>query len=137
MANYLINRNGAEKGKKLIITFVDMMAAFDSVDREVFVRMMRRRGIRECLVKRCEELIGETVSRMTEWGTEKGIYSGRERGLRQGCPLSLTLFTLLIADLEEELEKGGCGGTRIIRRKLYALADDVAVLAESEAGMTG
>ena len=32
------------------------------------------------------------------------------KGLRQECPLSPSLFTLLIADMDEELKKAGWGG---------------------------
>lgn len=48
--------------------------------------------------------------------------------LRQGCPLSPILFNVLLADLEEEMRKGGWGGVRIEDRKVYSLAyaDDVA-----------
>ncbi|XP_076291061.1 uncharacterized protein LOC143214209 [Lasioglossum baleicum] len=42
--NYLINRQVKRKSKKMIIFFVDLKAAFDSVDREVLVRAMRARG---------------------------------------------------------------------------------------------
>lgn len=59
------------------------------------------------------------------------------KGVRQGCPLSPSLFTLLLADMEEVLEKGGWGGVRLGERKVYTLAyaDDIAVLAEDEEGM--
>lgn len=48
--------------------FVDLKVAFNSVDRAVLVRAMRERGIREGLMKRVEELIRETKSRVRAEG---------------------------------------------------------------------
>lgn len=53
--------------------------------------------------------------------------------------MSPCLFTLLLADLDEELEKGGWGGVKVKGRKIFSLAyaDDVATIAEEEAMMKG
>ncbi|CAK9799089.1 Transposon TX1 uncharacterized 149 kDa protein [Anthophora plagiata] len=51
--NYLINRQVARKGGKMWVLFVDLKAAFDSVDREVLIESMRNAGVREGLVRRC------------------------------------------------------------------------------------
>lgn len=48
--------------------FVDLKVAFNSVDRAVLVRTMRKRGIREGLTERVEELIRETKSRVRAEG---------------------------------------------------------------------
>ena len=114
--NYLINRQVERKGGKLVVLFLDMKAAFDSVDREVLVRAMRERGVRVGLVERCEEVLKETVSRVRV-GEEEGKDFCTARGVRQGCPLSPSLFTLLLADLDEELEKGGWGGVKVGGKK--------------------
>jgi len=45
--NYLINRQIAKKGGKVIALFVDLRAAFDSMDREELVKAMKGRGVRE------------------------------------------------------------------------------------------
>lgn len=49
------------------------------------------------------------------------------------------LFTLLLADIDEVLEKGGWGGVKLGGRKIYTLAyaDDIAVIAEDEEEMKG
>lgn len=85
--------------------FADLRTAFDSVDREKLVEAMRKRRVREGLVVRCEELIRETRNRVRV-GREvrKVFWTGQE--VRQGCPASSSLFTLLTADLEEEMIKG-------------------------------
>lgn len=42
--NYLVNRQINIKGGKMIILFVDMKAAFYSVDREKLIEAMRKEG---------------------------------------------------------------------------------------------
>lgn len=42
--NYVVNRELERKGGKVVTMFVDLKAAFDSVDREVLERAMRGRG---------------------------------------------------------------------------------------------
>ncbi|XP_076301434.1 uncharacterized protein LOC143219315 [Lasioglossum baleicum] len=136
--NYLINRQVRRKERRIIIMFVDLKAAFDSVDREILIEAMRKRGVREGLVERCVEVLKETKCKIRV-GEEEGEYFWTERGVRQGCPLSPLLFTLLLADIDEELEKGGWGGVKVGGRKIHTLsyADDIALLAEEEDGMRG
>lgn len=107
--NFLINKRVAERKGKMIVMFVDMKAAFDSVDRDVLMQTMRRRGVREGLVVRCEEILEETIGRVRV-ADRVGERFWTGKGVRQGCPLSPCLFTLLLADLDEELERGGWGG---------------------------
>lgn len=68
---------------------------------------------------------------------ERQVYEkilNNKRTHRQGCPLSLLLFLILIADIEEFLKKRGNGGVTIEKRRFYTLAyaDDLAVLATKE-----
>jgi len=136
--NYLINKRVVERKGKMVVMFMDMKAAFDSVDREILMKMMRKKGIRESLAVRCEEVLEETVNKVRV-GDKVGGSFWTEKGVRQGCPLSPCLFTLLLADLDEELEKEGWGGVKVKGQKIYSLAyaDDVAVVAEEEVGMQG
>lgn len=62
-----------------------------------------------------------------------------EKGARQGCPLSSRLFKLLVADMNEKLEKEIWGGIKVRGRKisLLAYADDVTLIAENEGAMNG
>lgn len=59
--NYLI-KLGKEKG--MFALFIDLKAAFDSMDRGILVAAMRERGVRDDLVDRVEELIRETKCRV-------------------------------------------------------------------------
>jgi len=84
--NYLINRN-IERGKEGVVAlFMDLKAAFNSIDRRVLVEVVREKGIRRGLVERVKEVLRETKNRMRVRG-EVGESFWTEKGLRQ-CPLS-------------------------------------------------
>ncbi|XP_070522382.1 uncharacterized protein [Cardiocondyla obscurior] len=80
-------------------------------DRRKLVEAMKKRGVREGLIRRCEEILEETVNKVKVKDKE-GKSFWTTKGVRQGCPLSPNLFTLLLADIDEELEKGGWGGRK-------------------------
>lgn len=50
--NYLINRWVNRKKGKMVILFVDTKAAFDSVDRGKLIEAIRKRRVREGIVRR-------------------------------------------------------------------------------------
>lgn len=100
---------------------------------------MRSRGVRK-LVKRCEGILRETINRMRV-GEEEGREFLTVMGVRQGCPASSGLFTVMLADMKEELKEGGWGGVKLVGRKVrvysFAYAHDVAIVAEAEEGIKG
>lgn len=55
--NYLINRQLEKERGRLVALFVDLRAAFNSMDRKVLVKAMRERGIREELTERVAEIL--------------------------------------------------------------------------------
>lgn len=63
--NYTVSKKVTERNGKLVVLFVEMRAAFDSVGREVMIEYMRRMGVRGGLMVRCEEtVLAETVGRV-------------------------------------------------------------------------
>ena len=131
--NYVVNRSVDKKGGKLVALFVDLKAAFDSVDRGILIKTMRERGIREGLIERVEGLLRETKSRVRVGEeTEEEFWTGR--GVRQGCPLSPLLFNLLISDLEEVMGRVKWGGVKVggVKVCTLAYADDLVLIAEDE-----
>ncbi|KMQ93569.1 flagellar attachment zone protein 1-like protein [Lasius niger] len=59
-----IKRQLGKKGGKMTAVFIDLKAAFDTVDREVVVKAMRERRVRKGLVVRVEKMLTETKSRV-------------------------------------------------------------------------
>lgn len=51
--NYLLYRQISKKGGLLVLFFVNLRAAFDSVDRSRLLVALRERGVKKGLVRRC------------------------------------------------------------------------------------
>ncbi|XP_011299752.1 uncharacterized protein [Fopius arisanus] len=62
--NYLVNRQMKEKGGKLVACFIDLKAAFDSVNRKRLWEAMKERSISEGLIERTKEMYRETGSKV-------------------------------------------------------------------------
>lgn len=92
---------------------------------------MRERGIREELVGRTEEIMREIISRV-RIGGEMGEGFWTARGVKQGYPLSPIRFSIILADLVEEVGRIKWGGGKVYT---LAYADDLVLLAEGEEEM--
>lgn len=73
--NYIVNIQ-LEIGKKAMALFVDLRAAFDSMDRRVLYKATREGRIREGLIERVKEVLNETKS-VKEEKTGKNFWTGR------------------------------------------------------------
>lgn len=71
--NYLIYKRMAGEKEKMIVMFIDLRAAFYSVDKGKLIEALMMREVREGLVKRYEGR--ETVNRVR--GEEEGKVFGR------------------------------------------------------------
>lgn len=93
---------------------------------------LKKRGINEYLIEKIKETYGETKCKV-KVGERMSEYFWTKRRVRQGCPLSPTLFNLYIADLAEKIGRG-LGGMRIGRELIVSIeyADDVVLLAKKE-----
>ncbi|KAH0820296.1 hypothetical protein GEV33_002495 [Tenebrio molitor] len=114
----------------------DLKAAFDNVERDLLWEYLRKKGINEHLVTKIEEIYEETISRVRVDGRVSECFK-TYKGVRQGCPLSPSLFAAFIGDIEEMFRKGQAGGVVVGKEKVWSLAyaDDLVVLAKEEKGM--
>ncbi|KAH0816691.1 hypothetical protein GEV33_006099 [Tenebrio molitor] len=114
----------------------DLKAAFDNVERDLLWEYLRKKGINEHLVTKTEEIYEETISRVRVDGRVSECVK-TYKGVRQGCPLSPSLFAAFIGDIEEMFRKGQAGGVVVGKEKVWSLAyaDDLVVLAREEKGM--
>jgi hypothetical protein len=117
------------------VCFLDIRKAFDVVPRPLLWTTLRSMGVDEKTLKALQTMYGEVVMRLTIVGAPE-VEFRTTRGLRQGCPLSPTLYLAFINDLFDELRERGLGvmvGDRLVPGLLFA--DDIVLFAANDAQM--
>ena len=137
--NSLITR--ARKNKSTLFTcFVDFRKAYDSVPRELLWRKLQAVGVSGGFLNAIKALyVSVPMCVSTNSGYTEDFHC--TMGVKQGCPLSPTLFGVYLDDLEPHLLLSALSSTfdlptvgpRLIPPLMYA--DDVALLATSVSGL--
>ena len=126
-----------EYNQSVYLCFIDYSKAFDCVDHNVLWNTLRSMGVSEHLIDLQRNLYeGQTATVRTEYGSTERFRI--EKGVRQGCILSPTLFNLYAERIMREagLEESDIGvrvGGRVLNNLRYA--DDTTLISETEDGL--
>ena len=125
--------------RPLFACFVDLTAAYDCVQRPLLWEALRRKGVLGTMLTALQGLYTDGSIAM-KVGGRVGEPQPSLVGVRQGCPLSPTLFGVFMDGLHDHLaaHAPGCGVPlsdpqlrRIISHLMYA--DDIALMAAAPA----
>ena len=127
-----IIRNQKNSRKPTFICFVDFQKAFDSIDRALLFYKLRKLKVGGKFFESLRSIYSDCYACVsinkfcTEW-------FNTNFGVRQGDPLSPTLFGLYINDLVDEMNVCNSGVNVLdVKLNLLLYADDIALIAESE-----
>ena len=96
------------KGKHLHCCFVDFTKAFDTIPREGLWQRMEHLGVPSHLRAAVAQLYSQVKCQLkTHTGFSRAFFSNM--GVKQGCPLSPTLFGLCIDQLEDYMPQMSTG----------------------------
>lgn len=88
---YLITREVGKKKGRMVVLFINLKAAFDSLDRRILINTMNERRIREGLIERVEKVLRETNCRVKVRGEMGKTFLDRKRGKAGVFTKSFTL----------------------------------------------
>ena len=117
-------KHAKKNAKSLSVITIDFEKAFDSVSHNSIARCIKRFGLPEWLLHLIQDMYSKTT---TAIGSETATV---KRGIKQGDPLSSTLFNMVIDELTEKIAKMRLG-PRNVPEGIIAYADDIVLIAQS------
>lgn len=92
---YIVNEEISKRKGRIFAFFGNLRAAFDRVDRNKLREVLKKMGIETRLRRRISKTYKETKNIVkVENRTSEEFWT--KNGVRQGCPMSLTLFNIHI-----------------------------------------
>ena len=128
----------SRKGRKLYVAFVDFKKAFDSVNHVKLMECLQNEGVQGKFYEILKTMYQSLISCVRIKGTCSDFFHC-PKGVRQGCVLSPTLFSLFINKLAEHVSQSGRHGVQLLPglMELFILlfADDVTLISTSTIGL--
>ena len=125
-------------GGKLYVAFIDLRKAFDSVRRDTLLNMLCSAGISNTFINAVKAIYGKVLSCVRVNGEFTDMFDCPQ-GLRQGCVLSPTLFSIVINEIATSVANEGKHGIQLlpglIELFILLFADDLALLSCSPHGL--
>lgn len=121
----VLNRN-----KGMHVAFLDIKAAYDSVDRMILWNRCRDRSFSDDVILILQRLFDHNSSQVAVNGKKSRPF-GIKAGLLQGSVLSPFLYSIFIDDLANELTKHAQVSLGSLKLNCTMYADDIAIFAKS------
>lgn len=127
-----------KKGQKLYVAFIDFKKAFDSVNHNELFKAINNEGVNGKFFDILREMYKSLLS-CIRVNNEFSDYFECPAGVRQGCVMSPTLFSMFINQLATHINDAGVHGVQLLPNlmELFILlfADDVALLSTTPGGL--
>ena len=133
---YTVINNRKLENKDTFVCFVDAKKAFDTVNRDCLWYKLMCIGIKGKFLSAVESLYNNLSCTVRVNNFEMDWFNVTQ-GVKQGCVISSTLFSIYVNDLAVELDSLNCGVSlqEALNISVLLYADDIAILSETEAGM--
>ena len=132
----IIDKHVYQNKSKVFACFIDFEKAFDSIWHEGLFLKLLENGIGG----KTFDLINTMYKNNTcavKIGNNRTEFFPQNQGVRQGCPLSPTLFNIYINELAKALNTSTAPGPTLMDSEVRCLlfADDLVILSETKEGL--
>lgn len=128
----------SKKGRKLYVAFVDFKKAFDSVHHDKLLEALQHEGVSGKFFSIIKSMY-ESLRSCVRVGGKLTDFFGCPKGVRQGCVLSPTLFSVFINKVAQHISNTGRHGVQLMPglMELFILlfADDITLIATTPTGL--
>ena len=128
----------SKKGRKLYVAFIDFKKAFNSVNHSKLLDILQQEGISGKFFNILKSMYNSLQSCVRVDRNYSDFFSCR-KGVRQGCVLSPTLFSIFINQLASHISESGRHGVQLLPglMELFILlfADDITLISTTPAGL--
>ena len=122
----------------MYVAFIDFKKAFDSVQHNKLLQLLQDTGIKGKFFCSLKSMYDSLVSCVRSNGEYSDLFDCPV-GVRQGCGLSPTLFSLFINQLANHINSTGVHGVQLlptfIEIFILLFADDVALISTTPGGL--
>ena len=135
----VIERCMSKQGQKCYVAFVDLTKAFDKVRHESLLSTLKEHGIHGRFLGAIRSMYTSLQACVRDANGNVSELFPCPTGVRQGCILSPTLFSMLINGLAETVNLNGKHGIQLLPGLMELLillfADDIALLSLTPIGL--
>jgi hypothetical protein len=134
----IIQKTLTRKRRKLYVAFIDLRKAFDSVRHDILLDCLKKKGVSQKFFASIKAMYSSMLSCVRVNGELSDLFDCPV-GVRQGCVLSPTLFSMFINYIAEQMASLGRHGVQILPglMEIFILlfADDLALISTSPIGL--
>ena len=120
------------------VAYVDFSKAFDTVQHPILWNILLSSGVKGRMIRILKSMYS-TIKACVGCGSSCTEYSDCLQGLKQGCLLSLTLFSLFINELAHDMTSSGRHGVQFspndIEIFIMLFVDDIILMSATIAGL--
>jgi len=116
------------------LLFIDYEKAFDNIKRQILFNILKTRHIPDTLLKARVDIYTQNKI-LIKFNSKLSKPVEINKGVRQGCPLSPTLFNIYLDDILTKWQKHDITGIKLSKNQQLStllFADDQVVIADTE-----